>query len=544
MIARNRQFAGAATPRLMSALALGALFIAFGVLASSGAASVRGSDANGATAVLRVGMPIAATTLDPAVRLTAGSGAAISLGLDTLMKLTPDGRVVPNLARSVTRPGTAVYVYHLRKGVKFWNGNELTASDVANALNYYRFPKFGTSAFYTSVRDIRATDRYTVTVRLKHRDASWQYVPVIRGWIFEKKFADEHPGTLGSPSTLTMGTGPYKIDSFDPTNGIELSAHSKYWGGKVQTIQRISIKFFANETSEALALRAGEIDAVPILIGDSRGFAATSGVQVRTAPSCAQEFLSLNTQVAPWSDIHVRRAVAFAINRSDMIAAYGGPATALRTLIPPVQLTALASKVAVNKLIDSLPKYAFDLTKAKQELAKSKYPNGFSTSILSTNFGAIPTIVQAIAGALKKIDIAVDVKQVPVASWLAQYYGPRDQLGIWYSGTFGCTSPDPSWYPSNLLGSANARPNHGNAANYTQPKVDDLLKAGLVTNDPAKRFAAYAGILKQLAADVPYIPFFTENANYAISNKFSWSSYIPTFYYNHGRPWALNIKAK
>src|SRR5262245_13150041 len=96
------------------------------------------SSTNGKRAIplLRVGVTPAISTLDP-----FNSGSDQGLGLETLLKIGSGGSLRPWLAERVTRPGPLVYVYHLRRGVRFWDGNELTATDVANALNYYRDPK-------------------------------------------------------------------------------------------------------------------------------------------------------------------------------------------------------------------------------------------------------------------------------------------------------------------------------------------------------------------------------------------------------------------
>ncbi len=102
------------------------------------------------------------------------------------------------------------------------------------------------------------------------------------------KFAEAHKGAFGQPGVLVMGTGPWEVDTLDPTTGAELSANPNWWGGKVP-IQHISVKFFNNETSEALAFRAGEID-LDDSVTDPRSFAATSGAKLLTARSCNNAF--------------------------------------------------------------------------------------------------------------------------------------------------------------------------------------------------------------------------------------------------------------
>ena len=278
---------------------------------SAGPASASGTSAT--IQLLREGLPESEPTLDITKNIDASE--LDQLSLDTLMKFGPEGQVEPNLASSVSQPNQVTYVYHLRQGVKFWGGNELTAADVAYSLNYDRRPGSLVAFSFTSVKSIEATGPYTVAVTLTHPDASWQYTPAeISSEIFEMKFAEAHKGTFGDPGVLLMGTGPWEVDSLDPTTGAELTANPHWWGGEVR-VQHISFTFFSNETSEALAFRAGEIDLDPSVISP-RSFASTSGAKLLTTPSCGIGFFIMNTKTPGWDDVHVRRAVAYALDRT------------------------------------------------------------------------------------------------------------------------------------------------------------------------------------------------------------------------------------
>jgi peptide/nickel transport system substrate-binding protein len=248
------------------------------------------------------------------------ASAIDQLCLESLLQLGPDGQLEPDLATSWAQTSPVTYVYHLRHGVKFWDGDPLTATDVVYSLNYVRAPSSKINyGFPTTVKSITADGPYTVVVTLTRPDQSWAEVPGVAATagIFEMKFAQQHKGTFGDPGVLTMGTGPWEVDSLDPTRGAQLSANPDWWGGKV-LIQHISFTFFSNETSEALAMRAGEIDLV-FDISDPRSFEATSGAKMLSAPSCWTAFFAFNTEVAPWDDVHVRRAVAYALDRTDII---------------------------------------------------------------------------------------------------------------------------------------------------------------------------------------------------------------------------------
>jgi ABC-type transport system substrate-binding protein len=141
-----------------------------------------------------------------------------------------------------------------------------------------------------------------------------------------------------------MCSGPWEVDSLDPTTGAQFSADPEWWGGRVP-VEHISLTTFANETSLALAMPAGEID-VDTGVATPRAFDSTagSGVALLSVPSPAYIVsFTMNTQVAPWNDVHVRRAVAYVLDRANIITAQGGYAVPSYTLIPAQSLLTIAS---------------------------------------------------------------------------------------------------------------------------------------------------------------------------------------------------------
>jgi peptide/nickel transport system substrate-binding protein len=479
------------------------------------------------------------------------AGQITSLGLDLLMQSAPisqGGGLKPWLAQSVTHPNPVTYIYHLRHGVRFWDGSELTSADVVTSWKYES--SGATSSFVftgASFKSVRAGGRYTVIVTLKKPNAVWAHVPAeAQTEIFEKKFWEAHKATFGHPGTMVVGTGPYEFESFDPTRGAELSANPHYWRGKVP-FQHISIKFFSSETNEALAFRSGDLDAT-IGVSDPNAFASTAGSSARiiTGPSCAWGYFAMNTLSPGWSDVHVRRAVAYALNRQDIIKAMGIYATPVSTFILPNELRLIGSPQAVSNVVKSLPTYPFSVAKAKQELAQSAYPNGFSVTLpiqpgwSNASGTAISSANQVVAAELQQIGIKAQLKSgVTYGEYYAGFQPPAS--GRWAAtfDTEGCTSFDPSenaW----LLGAQNAKTGY-NIANYTPPVVDNLLAAGTATSSPAKRLAIYGQLLKRLAIDSPYIPLFNLTSVTAISSKVSWPTYDYLYF---DRSWGLDIKPR
>jgi peptide/nickel transport system substrate-binding protein len=456
--------------------------------------------------------------------------------LETLLRFGPQGQLEPDLATSWAQTGPVTYVYHLRHGVRFWDGTLLTAADVAYSMNFERAAGSQVAFAFSSVKTITASGPSTVVVTLAQPDASWQYTPAeYTSVVFEMKFAEAHKENFGNPGVLVMGTGPWQIDSFDPTRGAELSANPQWWGGTVP-IHHISFTFFSSPTSEALAFRAGEIDLAPD-VTNPQPFASASGAKLITTPSCQDANFSMNTQIAPWNDVHVRRAVAYALNRSDIITANGGYATPIYTYFPPQLLSSIASQSQIKSLLGSIPLYQYNIAKARQEMAQSAYPHGVSATITQAAFGDQVNVGQVIAAELAKIGIKVQVKTLPVVPWQTMETGPAGKRATSFE-TNGCFNPDPNSYAENL-GSQNLRVGQWNDADYAPSAVDKLLAASIATSDHANRFSVYSQLFQRLQSDEPYVGVLVSDACIALSSKFTYSGFNQWFYYV---PYALNIK--
>ena len=456
---------------------------------------------------------------------------------DHLLKIGPNEQVEPWLAQSVRQQSTTVYVYHLRHGVKFWNGDEMTSADVVNALNFYRSPGFYTSTYYYSdVQSITAPDAYTVVVTLKHPDAGWLYTLALTGGVFEKKFQQKHKTTMGQPGVFEMATGPYEIQSFDPTRGVELTANPDYWGGPVM-VKHIAVKFFANDISMALAFRAGEIDvAFPQSV---QQFTSPCGCKVLGAPSITSAGIVMNVKVAPWNNIHVRRAVAYAIDRPAEVKASGDVSTPVYTALAPIQLRTLGSQAQVNELINSLPSYPYNLAKARAELAQSPYPHGFTATTYTLQFGVYTPETEVVAAQLAKIGINLDIKELTFTGWIAKYDGPKT-IGIWVVTNLTGTGPDPDSDAISMLSSKSAAATGGSdVAAYSSPAIDALISEADSVQNKAERLALYGQILKIVADDVPYVMLYTHSSDLALSPKFTWPGFNQYFY---SSPWALSIR--
>jgi len=523
--------------RIVSLSAVGVL-LGSCALAACSTSSSPGKFASGGT------IPQFTVGFDPAVSTLnyAKSNVGYQLGglaLEPLLIAEKSGKLKPWLAQSWKQTSPTTYVYNIRHGVKFSDGNPLTATDVVFSLNYYHRPgSLDAYNFPTTLKSITATGPYTVTVTLTKPDAAWAVVPAGDPMgIFEKKFFEAHQSSFGQPGTGVVGTGPWEFTSYNGTSSAELKANPHYWGGKVK-IQKVSAQFFSSETSEALAFRDGEIDlAFPI---DNKAFASTAGTKLTAVPSYAvQGEFGMNTLQKPWNNVHVRLAVAYALNRTALINAWGGYADPIYQFLTAGLLENIGSPAQVDSVLKSVPTYPYNLAKAKAEMAQSPYPHGVSATISVEGAGSYPNVSQAIAAELARIGIHLKLKVMTFDQQTANLTSGNRQgiLGCFtYSGS---VSRDPGEAFSFQMGKSNISAGNWNVFNWAPTPVDNLINQGLATTNNADRLKIYGQLDTAYAQAAPFIPLFNEQATVALASGYTWPEFNG-YYYDLG-PWLLGV---
>jgi peptide/nickel transport system substrate-binding protein len=506
------------------------------------AASARRGKARRATDTLTWALPGTIRSLDFVHSYDSLTTAVVGLGLEGMLVFDDRGALKPRLAKSWSRPTALTYIYKLRTDVKWWDGTPFTADDVAFSMGQHLDPKVGSqvASFYANVKSIKATGTHEITIKMKSPDSAFQYVPAGHaGLIVQKAYAQKQGKKIGTPSTLTMGTGPYKITKYTPDEGVSLVRNDGYWGPK-PAISQIEIKFIAAQATRLLAMRSGQIDGafeVPVDQADQWSRISTS--RLLFAPQLSVYFFSFDVESAPWSDVHVRRAVAYACDKTGIVKTqFRGHGTEAKSLVPPGQWGGVLAQPAVRKLYSSFPAYNFNMAKAKAELAQSSVPNGFSATVVYPD--SVPVLGKMcliLSQNLKQLGINLTVKQVNADKWLNDIYAHKN-LRI-QSMEFVPDYPDPINYPLVLLVGKHAVKNDLNIANYKNPAVDKLMSTQERATSASVRAKAIGQMLKAAADDEPYLPLVWPDTAVAVSKKFNYAGFN-ALYFN--QPWATKIR--
>jgi peptide/nickel transport system substrate-binding protein len=333
---------------------------------------------------------------------------------DALVKPMPAGDNTPSLAESwtVSKDGLT-YEFVLRRGVKFHNGDLVTAEDVK--FSFDRYKGAAAKLLKDKVREVQIVDPGRVRFVLKEPwpDFMTFYGTSATGaaWIVPKKYVEKvgDDGFKKAP----IGAGPYKVVSYTPGVDLTMEAFEGYWR-KVPSVKRLVFRSMADETTRAAALKAGDVDIVYLLSGPlAEEVKRTPGLKLAAALPPGVVFLDLPEQwdpKSPWHDRRVRLAASHALDRKALNQAETlGLSRPTGALVPRV--------LDFAKVYEP---HAYDPTLAKKLLTEAGYPNGFDAGDL-TPFPPFFSLAEAVGNYLQAVGIRTRVRTMERASFLTAW---------------------------------------------------------------------------------------------------------------------------
>jgi len=333
---------------------------------------------------------------------------------DALVKPMPAGDNTPSLAESwtVSKDGLT-YEFVLRRGVKFHNGDLVTAEDVK--FSFDRYKGAAAKLLKDKVREVQIVDPGRVRFVLKEPwpDFMTFYGTSATGaaWIVPKKYVEKvgDDGFKKAP----IGAGPYKVVSYTPGVDLTMEAFEGYWR-KVPSVKRLVFRSMADETTRAAALKAGDVDIVYLLSGPlAEEVKRTPGLKLAAALPPGVVFLDLPEQwdpKSPWHDRRVRLAASHALDRKALNQAETlGLSRPTGALVPRV--------LDFAKVYEP---HAYDPTQAKKLLTEAGYPNGFDAGDL-TPFPPYFSMAEAVGNYLQAVGIRTRVRTMERAAFLTAW---------------------------------------------------------------------------------------------------------------------------
>ena len=441
-----------------------------------------------------VAMTNSAVNLDPRVGVDEASQKAHQLLFNTLVHIDDQLRVVPELAESLEHPDPLTYVARLRHGVRFHNGRELTAEDVAYTFRSLIEPGFrGRTGAYRMLGRVEIVDPYTVAFHLKTPFASFP-INLVMGIV--------QNGSGAANARTPIGTGPYRLVSFAPDDRIVLERFDGYFQGPAKNAGLV-LRVVPDDTMRGLELRKGTVDlvvndVVPDIVFQME---REGKLQILTARGSDYAYIGLNLTDPILSRVDVRRALGYAINR-DAIVTYlrRGYAETAVGIIPPM------SWAFERNVFD----FRYDPAEAKRLLDTAGFPDPdgdgpaprFTVTLKTSTSEVYRIQAAAIQQDLARVGVALRVRSQEFATLQSDMIRGNFQM---YTAQFvGVTDPDMLRL---VFHSTQTPANNGfNRVHYQNAEVDRLIEAASAAPADEERGRLYGEVQQAVARDVPYIP--------------------------------------
>jgi peptide/nickel transport system substrate-binding protein len=461
------------------------------------------------------------TVLLDAAICTDGESARVCIAVgDSLTHLEgKTTKVVPWLAESWTTADSKVWDFKLRSGVKFHDGEPLTAA--AAKWNFDRWMNIGEAAKYrypsqkyeywdlemaSMVDKVEAVD--DLTLRLTLKDAS--ALILVKLCLFNFAIASpkaimEQGEKYGTQAGKPVGVGRFIFDSWIPNDKITVVRNEDWWGGKVKldytqmpVVNKIIWRSIPDNNTRFAEYQAGTLDIADLAQTDAMTLEGNADYVKVVTPSLGVGYIAFNQAMKPFDKVEVREAWAHAVDWDSLIKTfYGEYATRASCFQPP----------AILGHNPNIKAYEFDQAKAKELLAKAGLPNGFTTDfwyipVIRGYFPESKALSEAMAADLAKVGIKLNLK---TQDWGAYLAARKDgKFPVWALG-WGSDNGDPdNFIGYHFIWEDKTKPNKEDS--YNNPKLQELLYAGRLEPDPAKRETIYQEAEQIVHDDVPRIP--------------------------------------
>ncbi len=461
------------------------------------------------------------TSIDPHYHNVSPNQSMASHIFNALTDMDANARVVPGLAESWRRINDKTWEFKLRQGVKFHNGVEFTADDVAFTLD--RVPKVPNSpssyGVYTkAVTKVEVIDKNTVRL---HTAGVYPLLPIdlsLVAMLSRKIHANATTDDFNT-GKAAIGTGPFRFVSFQRGDRIELERNDGYWGPK-PAWKHVTLRLISNDATRAAALLSGDVammDAVPTsmiaklrtdpkiklwetvglrVIFLSMDFSRDGPTPFITGPN--GEALDRN----PLKDKRVREALSIGIDRSLLVnRTMEGVAIATGQVLPP----------GAFGYVPELRVPLYDVARAKELLTAAGYPNGFKLTLHGPNDRYVndAQIIQAVGSMWSRIGVQTAIVGMPWSVFASR--AGKQEFSAFLVG-WGVATGEASdalrgliatWDPAKGLGSSNR-------GRYSNPAFDSVLAQAMETADDPAREKLFQRATTLAMEDIAIMPLFIE----------------------------------
>lgn len=432
-------------------------------------------------------------------------------GFDKTMNLHPV------LAESFTVSENGLeYTIILKQGIKFHDGTDFNADAVKTTFDRVTNPDNHLKRYkmFSRIAKTEVIDAHTVKITL-----TAPFSPFINMLA--------HPSAvIISPAAIQkygkqlafnpVGTGPFEFVSWDPTDAMRVKKFEGYWQKGLPKVDSITWRPIVENNTRAAIMQTGEAHfAFTIPFEQAQLLEKNKNLEMVSAPSIIQRYISLNMQQKPFDNLKVRQALNYAINKQALVkVAFSGFAEPSTGVVPV--------GVDFAQKYDAWP---YDPKKARDLLAEAGYANGFETTLWSGyNNTTAQKVIQFIQQQLSQVGIKAKIEAMETGQRVAKVESVQDpakaEVRMYYSG-WSASTAEADFALSPLLATASWPPKMFNTAYYSNAEVDQALEDALKTTDRSKKTELYKKIQDTVWADAPWVFLTTDRLLYVHNKKLS-----------------------
>ncbi len=457
---------------------------------SNAAGQTAAAASNNGKTDLVVAMPDDLTTFDPVGTSAMADMSILKLLYLRLYTRDENQQPVPQLCEEYTKPSDTEHLFKIYEGVKFEDGTEVTAEDVAYCLNRaHESAIFAT--LMKSVEKIEAVDNYTVKITTS-------------GAAPELLVALSHSGTCILPKSyveqaVASGNWNEPVCSAQYTLGVRslgdsvvIKKNENYFDEETAAKNTsITFKYVPEASSRTVMVQTGEADVnYRFNTTEYDLVSADPNVELHSTSGTVIQYFGMSVDKAPFDNKLVRQAVEYAINREDVMEVVAeGLGKVSYTVVPPTSLG----------YVENPGNYTYDVEKAKALLTEAGFPNGFDTTIAVFNDTG-ESLAQVVQVYLAQIGINAQISRYEAS--VRQSMFDNNEIEC-YCLSWGA-EPDPELvYPRLFIQDAIGGYNY---SHYSNDQVEKLLEDARGTSDSDERAKLYGEVQRIIMEDAPWAP--------------------------------------
>jgi len=409
------------------------------------------------------------------------------------------GKLRGEIAESYRADGERAYVFELRENARFHNGDPVTGEDVNFTIEQIAGAKSTAylKAAYEIVESVEVKGR-SVRIVLKAPSATFPFhLASFNAPIISAKSTDNE----------AIGCGPYRITGTERGTRIDLAAFDGFYRPGFPKTPKLACIAYADENLRVAALQAGDVDLIEYVPWQSMESIANNSALKLDATDGPFMGLVFNVKQGPFANAKVRQAVAYAVNRADIVkAAFFGRGTPMEGM--PV--------VPNSPFYDAAREshWKQDIAKAKQLLAEAGLPNGFQTTLLSSaQYGMHKDTAEIVQQSLAAVGIQVTLQLPDYATRLQM--GNRGQYEFAVVG-YALDYEDPDAMSSFLAGSTAS---YQRSFGFENKAITELLAKGRGELDPAARKRIYDDLMRLALEEAPMVGLAWRSQGYAFRRE-------------------------